>query len=110
MVSLAMSVLGVNLEDMCKDNCSDCNEHGPNHPQNKRSLLEEIQQLRQAMSWFTEGPKSRNGRCAGAGKDGADEREAGERFLEKQGRESRVEYQTGLQPKRTSAYVGTLES
>lgn len=91
-----MSALGVNLEDMCKDNCANCHEHCPNHPQNERSLIQEIQQLRQAMSWFTYGSKSRNGRCAGAGKDSADEREAGERFLEKQGSESSVEYQTGL--------------
>jgi hypothetical protein len=54
------------------------------------------------MSWFTYGSKSRNGRCASAGKDGADEREAGERFLEKQGSESSVEYQTGLQQKHIS--------
>jgi hypothetical protein len=54
------------------------------------------------MSWFTYGSKSRNGRCACAGKDSADEREVGERFLEKQGSESSVEYQTGLQQKHIS--------
>jgi hypothetical protein len=54
------------------------------------------------MSWFTYGSKSRNDRCAGAGKDSTDEREAGERFLEKQSSESSVEYQTGLQQKHIS--------
>jgi hypothetical protein len=44
------------------------------------------------MSWFAYSPKGRNGRSAGAGKDSADEREVGERFLEKQGSESSVEY------------------
>ena len=54
------------------------------------------------MSWFTYSPKGRNGCCAGAGKDSADEREVGERFLEKQGSESSVEYQAGLQQKHIS--------
>jgi hypothetical protein len=95
-VGFMMSALGVDFENVRKNNCSNRNEHRPNHPQYKLTLTKKIQQLGQAMRRFAYGSKGCDDRCAGAGKHSANEREVGEGLLEQQGCEGSVEYEAGL--------------
>jgi hypothetical protein len=99
-----VSALCVNFEDMRKDDCSNCNEHRPDHPQYKLALTKKIQQLGQAMRRFTYSSEGRDDRCARACKYGAKDGEAGERLLEQQGCEGSIEDEASLQRRSVSMY------
>lgn len=81
-VSFVMSALGVDFEDVRKDDRANYDQYCPNHPQYKLTLSKKIQQLGQSMRRFTYGSEGRDDCCACACEYGANDRETGKRLLE----------------------------